>query len=175
MILGKTAVSWSAKSPVLPSCNPTILPASSSILEILLSFFEFLDYDYLGQYDFKKCFNYSSSIFEYDVDDYVFDYNNKYDFIIDETLEDTFKVEISYYKDILDIKEVFVNKKGKKYILYNTIYDEDDYFLIFKKCFKSNMNSLKEKKIYNYNIDNLNDLKIKVFISSENANKFKIN
>ncbi len=100
--------------------------------------------------------------FDFDKDLYISDYNIEY--VEDNTLKDTFKVEVEYY-DGLSKPYISLNND------YLNIYSADDEWNF--DVVDNFIINLKHHKIYNYAL--LTDYKIKVYISKTNLDIVKNN
>ncbi len=92
-------------------------------------------------------------------------YNINY--TIDNTLTDTIKIEISYYKKLSYVELSEYNRNDYKII---ELWHDNKYS---KEIIKSFINNLKNKEIYNY--DKLYDCNIKLITSENNLKKLKEN
>ena len=86
---------------------------------------------------------------------------------VDETLTDTVKIEISYYKDIMKIQPIENHDYNfnKIEIWTNPVWN--------KKVLTLFIDNLKDKKLYNY--DKLYDYEMTIYTSSANIEKLKNN
>lgn len=114
----------------------------------------------------------TTKIEEYDmVDNLVIDdhywYATDVEYVTDNDLTDTVKLEISYYKDV---NHVEVYKSESSNFTYINAYSESRWN---KRILDLILNNLKDKKIYEY--DKLYDYSIKVYSSETNINKMKDN
>lgn len=100
--------------------------------------------------------------FDFDKDLYISDYNIEY--VEDNTLKDTFKVEVEYY---YDLSKPYINLDNN----YLNIYSADDEWNF--DVIDNFITNLKHHKIYNYAL--LTDYKIKVYISKTNSDIVKNN
>jgi len=109
----------------------------------------------------------TTKTFEYQIDDkLVFRNYYKYPEIqVDETLQDTVKVEVSYYKDLMKIQQFENNDYNFNNIEIWTNIKWD------KKIIELILNNLKDKKIYDY--EQLYDYKITIYTSSNNIERLK--
>lgn len=114
----------------------------------------------------------TSRIEEYDmVDNLVIDDHNWYssnvEYVVDNSLTDTIKLELTYYNDV---NRVEIYKSESSNFTYINAYNETRWN---KKILNLILNNLKDKKIYDYDI--LFEYTLKVYTSESNIDKIKEN
>lgn len=129
----------------------------------------------------KTKFEYITKSYEYTIKDNLvittcsdYDYygcyyfNNYYEYIIDESLNDKVLIDISYYKDLIYIDTNETNMNN-----YTVFQVWDNTTGYNKHVLENILDNLKEKKIYNY--EKLYEYKVTIKSSSSNIEKLKNN
>ena len=131
--------------------------ASIGILSI-----EVTDYKFYNEIPVGYKTKTTTEEFDFNKDLFISDYNIEY--VEDNTLKDTFKVEVEYYDGLSNPRINLDNN-------YLNIYSADDEWNF--EVVNNFINNLKHHKIYNYAL--LTDYKIKIYISKTNLDIVKNN
>lgn len=133
-----------------------------------ITLIEFANTEFIDEVPNSK-FEFTTKTVDYQMSDNLIISDHYYikNILVDETLTDTVKVEIKYYKDLLKVQPV-----ENEYYGYN-IVEFWENGIWNKKIIDLFLSNLKDKKIYDYS--KLYDFEINVYTSSANIEKLSIN